>query len=157
MKMMSICPHTIRVIEDWAGKKTSPRNQTVMNKTTVEVKEEDEDGVPLAKKSKNVTSGGNGENDEKSPGGDRTPLRVKTSNKKNRLDGIARATLPNKSTVFVRTLKNEVPCTLEDVDPHSPLAIVSPSIIPRDFKIQKKGLTSAKKHVSHSLGYNSIY
>jgi hypothetical protein len=30
LKTMHICPHTIRVIEDWAGKKISPRGQSVM-------------------------------------------------------------------------------------------------------------------------------
>ena len=32
MKTMHICPHTIRVIEDWAGKKVSPRGQSMMEK-----------------------------------------------------------------------------------------------------------------------------
>ena len=27
---MHICPHTIRVIEDWAGKKVSPKNSTFL-------------------------------------------------------------------------------------------------------------------------------
>jgi hypothetical protein len=52
----------------------------------------------------------------------------------------------------VRTLQNEVPITLEHSDPHSPLAIVSPAVIPKDLKVFKH-----KKTMSHSLGYNSIY
>jgi hypothetical protein len=27
---MNICPHTIRVIEDWAGKKVSPKNASFL-------------------------------------------------------------------------------------------------------------------------------
>jgi hypothetical protein len=154
MKTMSICPHTIRCIEDWAGKKVSPRVQSVMQKKSVPeiVKEEDEEGVPITKKRPNATPAADENQHE-----EKTPVRAITTNHpKNR---IARATLPNKNLIFVRTLKDEVPLFQEKIDPHSPLAIVNTSIIPRDFKPQKK---SARKHVSHSLGhhclgYNSIY
>lgn len=84
--------------------------------------------------------------------GEATPVRSKTNHIRHRSD-IARGTLPNKNPFFVRTLQNEVPITMEKTDPHSPLSIVSPAIVPKDLKI----ITRGKKNVSHSLGYNSIY
>lgn len=51
---MHICPHTIRVIEDWAGKKISPRGQSVMVKATTEIIKEEDEQVPSGKKRKNT-------------------------------------------------------------------------------------------------------
>ena len=104
MKTMSICPHTIRCIEDWAGKKVSPRGQSVMAKKSAPeiIKEEDEDAVANSKKKANATPA-----QEENQPEEKTPVRNMTGNHpKNR---IARATLPNKNPVFVRTLQNEVP------------------------------------------------
>jgi hypothetical protein len=48
---MTICPHTIRVIEDWAGKKNSPqRGQSVMVKAKTEVIKDDGEDAPFNKK-----------------------------------------------------------------------------------------------------------
>ena len=80
-------------------------------------------------------------------------MRATTNHARHRSD-VARGTLPNKNTFFVRTLHDEVPINLEKTDPHSPLAIVSPSIVPKDLKILRTG---GRKKVGHSLGYNSIY
>jgi len=143
MKTMHICPHTIRVIEDWAGKKVSPRGHSMMDKPN---KEKD---VPFQQRT--TITPGVGEQGENLDG-DVTPIRAVTNHTRNRSD-IARGTLPNKNTFFVRTLQNEVPVSMEKSDPHSPLAIVSPAIVPKDLKILRRG----KKHVSHSLGYSSIY
>jgi len=94
MKTMHICPHTIRVIEDWAGKKVSPRGHSMMDKPN---KEKD---VPFQQRT-TITPGvgDQGENLD----GDVTPIRAVTNHTRNRSD-IARGTLPNKNTFFVRTL-----------------------------------------------------
>jgi hypothetical protein len=59
MRTMYICPHTIRVIEDWAGKKISPsRGQSMLVQPTTEViKEEDDEGTNPSKKRQNQTPG----------------------------------------------------------------------------------------------------
>jgi hypothetical protein len=144
-RTMHICPHTIRVIEDWAGKKTSPRGQSVKVKTVEIVKDEDEE-VPF---------GGKRTNNGLTPGvedevlGLKTPMRSTTNHSRHRSD-IVRGTLPNKTPIFVRTLFNEIPVTMNSTDPFSPLANISGSIIPKSYK-------KAHKNVSHSLGYNAIY
>jgi hypothetical protein len=148
MRTMHICPHTIRIIEDWAGKKVSPRNHSVIHKNSNELTKDDDDEFPFVKKRTNnsITP----VVDSSVAFSSKNPTRSTTNHNRHRSD-IARGTLPNKNPFFVRTLANETPVKMDDSNPHSPLATMSPSIIPRSYK---KALA---KHVSHSLGYNAIY
>lgn len=151
MKTMHICPHTIRIIEDWAGKKVSPRGQSVILTKNTEILKDEDDEVPFSKKrtANNTTPiVDNGE-------ADKPPVRaVKSNNNRYRSD-IARGTLPNKNPFYVRSLFNETPVTLDKSD-YSPLANMSDSIIPNSYK-KAYMAGSGGKHVSHSLGYNAIY
>jgi hypothetical protein len=150
LKTMTICPHIIRDIEDWAGKKISPRGKSVMEKKQTEIIKEEDDEVPFGKKRTNIAPYA----DNVEPLGEKTPIRANTNHNRHRSD-IARGTLPNKNPFFVRTLFNEIPVTMDYTNPHSPLANMSPSIIPKSYK--KAFVTGGSKHVSHSLGYNAIY
>jgi hypothetical protein len=107
MKTMHICPHTIRVIEDWAGKKISPtRGGSVMVSPTEGLKAENEQQQVSSKKHGQAPAADfeEGVDGEKTPSGGRSA----TCHVRNRSD-IARGTLPNKSPIFVRILKNESP------------------------------------------------
>ena len=92
---------------------------------------------------------------------------------------------PNKSPIYVRVLSDEVPQRNEPANPHSPLAIVSPAIVPsskqyRSPRATERGLDSsfdntmnytfesklssqkpksrgARADVNKGLGYSSFY
>lgn len=102
LKTMHICPHTIRVIEDWAGKKISPRGQSVMLKATTEIVGEEGEEVPFSKKRHNTNLTPFADNGDTF--GDKTPVMRATTNHNRHRSDIARGTLPNKNTFFVRTL-----------------------------------------------------
>jgi len=54
------------------------------------------------------------------------------------LRDILRGTLPtNKQPLFVRVLANEVPQDVEFNDPHSPIANMSPSVLPHNLRMYR--------------------
>ena len=148
---MHICPHTIRVIEDWAGKKINPKNgghffdesKSRRNASTLQGDSKDavDDGheelVKTSKKRKNgtcLTPDPEGEKEKREIGtpaeGERAATTEMRGQRRNIRD-VMRGTLPtNKQPLFCRVLENETPQAIEFNDPHSPLATMSPAVLP---------------------------
>ena len=128
---MHICPHTIRVIEDWAGRKISPKHgrsffeesKSRRNASTIQgdSKDVDEGQEEQAKTSKKKKKNGNcltpdpEENlDKRQIGtpaeGDRAATAEILKGPRRNARDVLRGTLPtNKKPLFCRVLENEVP------------------------------------------------
>lgn len=187
---MTICPHVIRTIEDWACKKaTSPFARTPRGRAT-KVGANGADGTPgespLGKTTDDrEVKGVNDPRDRvKTPKtaesaqlgiqptgpGPRAATQAQRHRSQN---AVLRAVLPtNKAPIRVRVLTDETPQKLELKNPHSPLANVSPAIIPihshfkyrsprsqlaKGFETNRSKYSSDRRAKSFKLGYSSFY
>ena len=194
---MKICPHVIRTLEDWATKKVTnsftPMGARSVRPTGADGKESpiadkhvaDKD-IKLAEKFERVKTpqstslSQSKELDDipKGPG----PRAATQEMKKRAKNAVVRGVIPtNKTPLYVRVLTDESPHKLEMKDPHSPMSIVSPSVIPSSALFRYKSpmsharaesridnsfdksrfspskTTASNKSKSFKLGYSTFY